>query len=91
MRKWIFILGVIVCSILFFISGILSGYLYCEKSFAIEAEEKIKNPRKPSAEPKNILIGKIIGKQVGDIRKKARIPTIAAIQKAQKYRDKLTG
>lgn len=91
MRKWVFVVGFLICSILFFLSGILTGYLYCEKSFANEAQEKIKFPRQASHRSKNALIGRIINKQIGDIRKKTRVPTIPALQKAQKYRDKLVG
>lgn len=91
MRKWMFVVGVIICAVLFFLSGTLTGYLYCEKSFAKTTTETIKNPRQPSSKPKNALIGRIIRKQTMDLKKKIRIPTNPALRKYQEYRDKLTG
>ncbi len=91
MKKWIFVVGIISCSLLFFISGTLVGYVTSEK-VSQTAKESDKPTRKPS---KNInpILGRIIQYQTSRVTSQAmvRTPTPSAVLRAQQYKSQLMG
>ncbi len=96
MRKWIFITGFLICSLLFFLSGTMTGYLYCEKNLIKNAtDEKSKDPRKPSTSSSSMsgksILERMIYKQESNARIRTRMPTIPALQKAQRYKAQIIG
>ena len=89
MKKWIFIVGIFACSILFFISGTLVGYLKSEKNIQTEIEENNRPTRKPSKHI-NPIIGRIVDRQVIRLKTKTRIPTPNAVVQANRFRSMAT-
>lgn len=89
MKKWIFIVGILGGSLLFFVSGTLVGYLTSEKNLISKIENSEKPTRKPS---KNInpIIGRIVDGQVTKLKSKTRIPTPSAVVKAKQFKAMLT-
>ncbi len=88
------VVGFWLCSLLFFFGGVLTGYLYCEKSFVKEsaAEDKTaKTVRKPSTTSNKQLVNRIINKQIGDLRRKTKVPRIPGLTKFQQYKARLIG
>lgn len=81
MRKWILVLGIFSCSLLFLVSGSFLGYLASEQKARETPEEKPK--RKPS-ENKDPIIGRITQTNIVSISK-SRMPTPGAISQAQRY------
>lgn len=87
MKKWILATGIVGCSLLFFISGALVGYLTSEK-IAMSAEtSKEKLLRKPSEKLTN-LIGRVVNRQAIKLEAKVRTPTNGAIMKAKSFKSK---
>lgn len=90
MKKWVFILGIVGCSLLFFFSGTLVGYSVSQKSMQEEAVSGEKITRKPS---KNInpIIGRIVQHQASRLNTKSRVPTPKAIIQARRYKSMIIG
>ena len=90
MRKWIFVLGIFICSLLFFLSGALVGYSVSQKSVYDTSADNDKPIHKAS---KNInpIIGRIINRQVSRLNTKTRIPTPKAVIQARKYKSMILG
>jgi len=88
MKIWIFICGVLVCSLLFFTSGTLVGYSACEKKIKEAAAEGSRPKRKPSVVEKiaKPLIGMYVDRQSVALRGKVRMPSSPAIEKARMYK-----
>ncbi len=87
--KLMFIIGFIVCNILFFLAGAMTGYLYCEREFAKSVQNKTKVTRVPH-KIANAVIGQITDpaiEQLNDAEKKVREPSDKAITQAQKYKN----
>ncbi|MDR0942795.1 MAG: hypothetical protein LBM19_04295 [Holosporales bacterium] len=85
MKKWAFIGGILVCGVLFFLSGTLIGYSAYDKELKSAATEKAKPSRKPSKQI-NPLIGNIVKSKIrARITSKVRIPSSPAIAKAKTY------
>ena len=91
MKKWPFVVGIIVCSFLFFISGTLFGYNLYDKMEAATVSEPKKKNRLPSALSNVVspLIGRMIDKKVSKVTAKLRIPSTPAVQKAYMYKSML--
>lgn len=90
MKKWIFVLGIVGCSLLFFFSGTLVGYSVSQKNIQEETVSGEKVTRKPS---KNInpLIGRIVHHQISRLNTKSRVPTPKAIIQARRYKSIIMG
>lgn len=87
MKIWVFICGVLVCSLLFFASGTLVGYSVCEKRIVQDKMEKKSPKRKPSTIEKviNPIVGSYAPSKMSALRSKVRIPSNPAIDKARQY------
>ncbi|MDR0695877.1 MAG: hypothetical protein LBF56_03905 [Holosporales bacterium] len=85
MKKWILILSVFTCGVLFFFSGTLIGYTTREKQSNYE-ETTIKKTQRTTSRNLNPLIGNIIRQRLNAPLAKYRMPTPPALQKAQGYR-----
>ncbi len=90
MKKWIFVLGIICCSLLFFLSGTLVGYSVSQNSIQEEVTSDGKITRKPS---KNInpIIGRIVHHQISRFNTKTRVPTPKAVVQARRYKSMIIG
>lgn len=90
MRKWVFVLGIVCCSLLFFVAGTLIGYSVSQKKVHESIVSNEKSTRKPS---KNInpIIGRIVQHQISRFNTKTRIPTPKAIIQARRYKSIIIG
>ena len=86
--KWMFVCGFIVCNILFFLSGALVGYLYCEKEMAQTVAKKEKPKRVPH-KIANALIGNFVVKPgeetLSNLDQQVRTPSEQAINQAKDF------
>lgn len=89
MKKWMFVVGILSCSILFFLSGTLFGLFTSEKAVQ-EAKEADKPVRKPS-KTLNPIIGRIVQTQVSRYSTRTRVPTPSAVIKARQYKAEILG
>jgi hypothetical protein len=104
MKNWLFIIGMLLCSVLFFFSGALTGYVYKEKS-SEECVESKKKPRQPSRFSEiasnaamllwdqvsdQISVGEMVGGYIEN-HTSARVPTEGAISQARMYVDPVLG
>ena len=90
MKVWVFIGGVVVCSLLFFASGTLVGYHSYEKKIEEAKKEKKTPQRKPSAMSQIAqrampLIGTSASSKVSSLQGKIRMPSSPAINTARQY------
>lgn len=91
MNKWIFVLGIIGCSLLFFISGALVGYSVSQNNASDNPESSANGNRHTPSKNINPIIGRVVNKQVARLNSKTRIPTPSAITQAKKYKSMLMG
>lgn len=89
MKKWFFVLGILGCSLLFFLSGTLLGYLTSEKLSQTSTVSE-KPARKPSKKL-NPVIGRVLQTQSSLIPNRSRTPTPAAVSKAMQYKAQIAG
>ncbi|MDR0744788.1 MAG: hypothetical protein LBE97_02430 [Holosporales bacterium] len=84
MKKWIFISGILACSILFFFSGTLIGYSVGSKNIESTEIEQNRKKRTPSRIKGTFspLIESIIQKHTSQIQSKIRMPSQLALEKA---------
>ena len=85
MKKWVFVLSFVTCSLLFFVTGSFLGYLTFEQKLKAKPQEK--SYRKPSERLAPIL-GRVVQNQKVTITSKVRIPTPNAVMKAQRYKER---
>ena len=83
MKKWVFVLSFVTCSLLFFVSGSFLGYLTFEQKAKEKPQEK--PVRKPSGRIVPIL-GRVIQNQKVAIMSRVRVPTPTAVIQAQQYK-----
>jgi hypothetical protein len=76
MRAWMFILGFITCSVLFFLSGTLTGYLFSNKNQFEKVESTQKKQRTPSKNFGSSLISNTIEMQKSVLLSKVRTPYV---------------
>jgi hypothetical protein len=82
MKTWIFVIGIVSSSLLFFVSGTLVGYSVCHRQ--AKAGDSSKPHRKPLPNPTNI-IGKIVDRQAMSLTSRIRTPTPTAVEQAESY------
>ncbi|MDR2075213.1 MAG: hypothetical protein LBP31_03265 [Holosporales bacterium] len=77
MRTWVFVVGLLTCSLLFYLSGTLTGYLYSERVQATKREEEDNNKKKrtPSAVSKNSVLRRSVEMQI-DMQKNALLSRV---------------
>jgi hypothetical protein len=80
---WIFVVGIVVICLLFFIGGTLVGYSICSKQIK-DSTDSTKS-RHPLPNPQDIL-GKVIDQQAAAITSRIRTPTPTALQQAETYK-----
>lgn len=81
MKKWILVLGIFGCSLLFLVSGSFLGYLASEQKAKATSETKPK--RQPSKRPVPV-IGRITQTNIIPMST-LRMPTPEAINKARQF------
>lgn len=88
MKKWIIVVGLFGCSVLFFISGSFVGYLLSETKDNVTTQVKPKRAPSGKLEP---ILGRIVEIQKVELINKTRVPTPNAIYKAQQYKAQFIG
>lgn len=83
MKKWILVLSLFGCSLLFFVSGSFLGYLSSEQKAKEKPQEKPKRTPSKKLAP---VFGRILARQKVKIIEKVRIPTPNAVLQAQRYK-----
>ncbi|MDR3030785.1 MAG: hypothetical protein LBU35_00145 [Holosporales bacterium] len=89
MKKWIFILGILCCSVLFFLSGTLIGYSVREDCNSSSVRKNEKKKRIPSAIIGGLLsplVDRVVDNRIARIQSRLRTPSQPAIEKANGYR-----
>lgn len=84
MKKWILVLGLVGCSLLFFISGSFVGYL------TFEQKTKETPQKKPQRKPLGMIVpilGQVAQNKKVTMMNKVRMPTPDAVMKAQQYQE----
>jgi hypothetical protein len=76
MKAWVFVVGFITCSVLFFLSGTLTGYFFNSKAQSEKAESMKKEQRTPSKNLGSSLISSTIEMQKSILLNKIRTPYI---------------
>lgn len=84
-------MGLFLSGSLFFVSGILTGYsmYYGKRSESVSDEQKKRRKPRILKEIADPLIGRVIDRGASAVRSKimsGRIPSSAAVQRAQRYR-----
>ncbi|MDR0630703.1 MAG: hypothetical protein LBF70_01570 [Holosporales bacterium] len=90
MKKWILAIGIILSGCLFLVSGMLIGYVICDKE-DIKMNDKNEPTRKPNIlnEAMAPFIGNIIEGQISAVQtnsSKDRTPSTQAIQQSMRYK-----
>ncbi|MDR1333204.1 MAG: hypothetical protein LBJ69_02250 [Holosporales bacterium] len=89
MNKWLLAAGIFVCSMLFFFSGALTGYLIHSNSSPQDTAQK--EPRRPSPLLTNAqaTLGRVATQRMSG--GSTRVPSSAAIDRSRSYGPIATG
>jgi hypothetical protein len=84
--KLAIILGIIACSLLFFLSGTFTGYLIGETPREPPSSGNSEKPKRtPSTN--NPILGRVISSQQSKVMEKVRRPSPPAVDRARSYQN----